>query len=115
MRKVVISTLLNKRDALLNKNNNDKTADEIQKKISTAIRENFNKYEVDFVLETWTRFGASPNLIYDDNGLFAVTGDKGFQQVVTGRKILEGNFIVMVEKKQWKKTIREALKHYIKA
>ena len=63
--------------------------------------------------EKITHLGQSPNIIYDDNGLFAVTSD-GFQTVVTGNKKIEGSFLLLVEKKQWKKNIREALKQYLK-
>ncbi len=114
MDKSEIEVLLDERDALYKKDKQNKRVDEIQKQISTAIRKNFDSYEVDFILETWTRFGATPNVIYDDNGLFAVTGD-GCQQVVVGNQKLEGAFTVFVEKKQWKKSIRLALKQFIGA
>ena len=112
MEKTVINALLDERDDLYKKNGKNKRVDEIQKEISIAIIKNFNKYEVDFILETWTRFGAAPNVIYDDNGLFAVSGS-GFQPVVTGKERIEGACTVFVEKKQWKKSIRLALKQYI--
>lgn len=112
MKKKDIIKLLDERDDLYKKDNKDKRVDEIQKQISTAIRKNFDKYEVDFIIETWTRFGAAPCIMYDDNGLFAVTGD-GMQSVVTGNKKLEGAITVIVNKKQWKKTIRKALKQFI--
>lgn len=112
MTKTKITALLDERDALYKKDSNSKRVDEIQKEISNAIKKNFDKYEVDFILETWTRFGSAPCLIYDDNGMFAVTGD-GYQPIVTGKERIEGNFTVFVEKKQWKKTIRQALKQFI--
>jgi hypothetical protein len=67
---------------------------------------------VDFILECLTRFGQAPNVMYDDNGLFAVSSD-GFQPVVTGRQRIDGTISVYVNRKQWKKTIRLALKHYL--
>ena len=82
-----INALLDERDALYKLDNDSKRVDGIQKEISTAIRKNFDQYAVDFILETWTRFGAAPNVIYDDNGLFAVTGD-GYQKVVFGKERL---------------------------
>jgi len=54
----------------------------------------------------------APNLIYDDNGMAAVTCG-GFHQVVFGDERLEGEFMVIVEKGQWQKTIREAVKYCI--
>ena len=112
MEKTLIKTLLNERDRLYKKDSENKRIDEIQKEISTAIRNNFDEYEVDFIIETWSRFGSAPSLIYDDNGMFAATGD-GFQQVVTGKDKIDGVFTVFVQKKQWKKTIRQALKQFI--
>lgn len=114
MEKTVINALLDESDALYKKDSKSKRVDEIQREISTAIRKNFNKYEVDFILETWTRFGSAPNVVYDDNGLFAVSGD-GYQPIVMGKERIEGAFTVFVEKKQWKKTIRQALKQFIGA
>lgn len=114
MEKKVIEALLKERSALLKDKSrkDDNRIDKIQKDIITAIKKNFNKYEVDFILETLTKFGDAPNLIYDDNGMFAVSGD-GYQPVVFGNQKIEGSMTVFVKKDQWKKTIREALKHYI--
>jgi hypothetical protein len=80
--------------------------------ILSEFKKNFNDLDTDFILETYTRLGYAPSLIYDDNGLFAIS-DNGFNEVVTGREKIEGSFIVFVEKRQWKKTIRQALKHYM--
>ncbi len=97
---------------LLKVDENHPDVDLISAKIIAEFKKNFNKYEVDFIVETLTMFGQAPNIIYDDNGYFAVSGD-GYQPVVYGRKKIEGSVQVFVEKKQWKKTIRLALKHYL--
>lgn len=107
-----IKLLLDKRDAILKKDYESKEADVIQKKIISAIKKYFSKYEVDFVVETFTRFGASPNIIYDDNGLFAIV-EEGIQPVAYGNNRIKGTFTLFVEKKQWKKSIREALRYYL--
>lgn len=112
MDKKIISDLLNDRDRLIKKNSEDKRIDLIQRSIEEEIRKNFNDYEVDFILETWTRFGAAPCLMYDDNGFFAVSGD-GYNPVVWGKRKIEGTMCVFLTKDQWKKTIREALRYYI--
>jgi hypothetical protein len=112
MKKQEINRLLDERDSILGKNYNDPRADEIENQIMSVLMNSFDKFEVDFILETLIRFGKSPNVIYDDNGLFAVTGC-GFQPVVTGKQKIEGAITVFVEKKQWKKTVREALRHYM--
>lgn len=113
MEKSHINKLLDKRDLLLNKNQDSKEADKIQDEIMSVIKKNFNVYEVDFIIETLTRFGDAPCVVYDDNGLFAISG-AGSQPVVFGKQKIEGTISVFVKKTQWKKTIREALKHYLK-
>lgn len=107
-----INALVKERDNLLKTDEKNPRVDEIQKLITDVFRKKFNDYEVDFILETLTMFGQAPNVIYDDNGLFAVSA-AGYQHVVTGRQKIEGMMSVFVEKKQWKKTIRLALKHYL--
>lgn len=112
MKITVIKKLLDERDSILKEDVESKIADEYQKNIISAIKKYFDIYEVDFIIETFTRFGASPNLIYDDNGLFAIV-EEGYQQAVVGNQKIEGGFTLFVKKKQWKKSIREALKYYI--
>lgn len=112
MTKQEIIALVKERDNLLKTHEKNVRVDEIQKQITDVFIKKFNDYEVDFILETLTMFGQAPNVIYDDNGLFAVSA-AGYQPVVTGRQKIEGMMSVFVEKKQWKKTIRLALKHYL--
>ena len=107
-----IKSLLDQRDEKYSRNENDPDVDTIRDEILDEIKVNFNSYEVDFILETITRFGSAPNLVYDDNGMFAIT-DNGYQPVVTGDELIEGPLTVFVEASQWKKTIREALLHYL--
>ena len=112
MTKKEITALVKERYNLLKTDEKNARVDEIQKLITNVFRKKFNDYEVDFILETLTMFGQAPNVIYDDNGLFAVSA-AGYQPVVTGRQKIEGMMSVFVEKKQWKKTIRLALNHYL--
>jgi len=112
MNKETIETALRVRDALLKTDKENPNVDIIEKEITEELRKNFKNYEVDFILETLTMFGQAPNVIYDDNGNFAVSAS-GYQPVVAGSQKIEGMVSVFVEKKQWKKTIRLALKHYL--
>lgn len=112
MTKKYILELLKERDSLLKTDEGDERVDAIQTDIVGEFRKRFNDYEVDFILESLTRFGQAPNVIYDDNGLFAVSS-AGYQPFVSGRQKIEGAITVFVEKKQWKKTIRLALKNYL--
>jgi hypothetical protein len=111
-----VETIKNKlwvRKQFIKQDKEDYRIDEIQEEIITAFKKNFKQYDVDFMIETLTKFGQAPNLMYDDNGLFAISSD-GYQPVVFGKNKIAGTITVFVGKKQWKKTIRGALKHYLK-
>lgn len=102
---------IEKRDQLLD-TDNIKDADQIEEMITKELIDNFNDYPVDFIIETLTKFGQAPNLVYDDNGRFAVSSD-GFNQVVTDDELIDQPMTIFVEKHMWYKTIREALYHYL--
>jgi hypothetical protein len=107
-----INQLIRKRGNLL-RAKNDADADAIQKRITKSIKEHFNSYPCDFIIETLTKFGQAPNIVYDDNSLFAVSS-AGYQPVVTGKEKLEGQTMVFImEKDMWKPSIREAIWHYL--
>jgi hypothetical protein len=72
----------------------------------------FAQLPVDFILEIFTHLGGAPNLVYDDNGLFAVSGN-GYQPVVTGKDKIDGTIHTFVEKRMWKPTIRKAVRYYL--
>ncbi len=112
MKKEEISILLNERNTIYKNNSDDIRVDEIKDQIMFVIKKDFDSFEVDFIIETLTSFGDGPNIVYDDNGLFAVSSD-GMQPVVTGDEKIEGSLTIFVEAQQWKPSIREALKHYL--
>lgn len=107
-----ISKWLDERALLLE--TNKKEADKIQEKITKIFKDQTDDFPCDFILETMTRFGYAPSVIYDDNGMWMVTGD-GAQPVVAEDDVLEGNVNMMFfcERKQWFPTIREALVDYL--
>lgn len=107
-----ISNRVKIRYDLFMKNPDDKQIDVLADEIVLMINENFYDLEVDFIIETLTKLGYAPNVIYDDNGLFAVSGD-GYQPVVCGDEKIDGSVIIYVTPDMWKKTIREALKKYL--
>jgi hypothetical protein len=71
-----------------------------------------NDLPFEFIFEELTKLGHAPNLLYNDNGKFAITGN-GFQSVVTGDEVEDVEMQFFIEKDYWKKTIREALNHYL--
>ena len=107
-----INKLLDERDKLIEEEADDNLIDFIQQGIVVSLKENFDDYTFDFIFETYTRFGHAPNLIYDDNGKFAISGS-GMQPVVFGDELIDGAVTVFVEKEQWFKTVREALWYYM--
>lgn len=86
--------------------------DSLRDEIFSIVWNHFDLFEVDFIMEMFTRFGCAFNLIYNDNGRWAF-GYSCFGPVAINK--LKGDFITPIDsKKQWKKTIRKALKYWIK-
>ncbi len=109
-----INELIEERLAYLNNEDIDDTeADNIQTVITKSIMSYFPSYSVDFIIETLTKFGQAPNIVYDDNGMFAVS-DCGMQQAVYDDNKIDGAITVIVEKDMWYPTIRKALWDYLK-
>ena len=65
----------------------------------------------EFIIEELTKLGHAPNLLYDDDGRFAITGN-GMQTVPMGEAI-DMEMFYLVPKDQWKNSIREALDNYL--
>lgn len=85
----------------------DKLGDEIL----LLLKENQDDLPIDFIIESLTKLGDSPSILYDDNGFFAVVTD-GFQSISEiSPDDTEMSFYV--EKANWKPTVREALKFYL--
>lgn len=64
-------------------------------------------------LEWLDELGYAPNLVNDDAGRWAVSSD-GFQ-AAPEEKPIDMNLVVMVEADQWKKSITEAVVHYLES
>jgi len=101
------------RNNLLKNDHNNPEADLLAKEIHALLITNFNELEFDFILLQLTRLGYAPNLIYDDNGHWAVVTD-GFQTVPKGINPQDIESCFFIEKRQWKLTPRRALLKYLK-
>lgn len=64
---------------------------------------------IDFIIESLTKLGNAPSILYDDNGSFAISED-GFQSLSDDG---EQTISCFVKKEQWKPTIREAINYYL--
>lgn len=85
---------------------------ELGDKIIELILNNLDSLEFDFIMVELSHLGQAPNLLYDDNGLWAVTGD-GYQTVVYGDEPQDVESSFFIEASQWKPTPKEALVHYL--
>lgn len=111
-----IIEIIQKRELLLTQEEaTQQLLDEIldyENQIIELIKENFNSLELDFIFIQLSHLGQAPNLLYDDNGHWAVTSD-GFQSISMEDEPKDTELWFHVEAKQWKKTPREALKEYL--
>jgi len=98
---------------------NDPKEKEINEKID-GLRDEIYKYMTmyfeflpfDFIMEELSKLGEAPNLLYDDNGRWAVTAD-GYQNVVSGDEPQDVETHFYVEAKEWKNTPKLALLYYL--
>lgn len=88
---------------------NDKI-DKLGEEILSLLTNHSDELEFEFIMEQLSMLGQAPNLLYDDNGHWAVTSE-GWQNVVADEpEDVETHFYV--EAHLWKDTPREALKVY---
>lgn len=90
----------------------EKKIDELAIEIEKYIKLYHEQLPFEFIMEQLSNLGQAPNLLYDDNGNWAVTSD-GFQSVVMGDEPEDVEMQFMIEAKHWKKTPREALLTYL--
>jgi len=87
-----------------------KEIDDIADEIILYIKKHRNDLDVECIIEVFTHLGSAPNLLYDDNGHFAIE-DEGFQSISEEIDDVEMSFLV--KKDKWKPTIKEAINYYI--
>lgn len=91
-----------------------KEIDEYAAKIVDYILAYKDYMDFEVIIEALTHIGSAPNILYDDNGHFAITDD-GFQTVCFGDEPVDIETSFTVSKENWFPTIREALNHYLKS
>jgi hypothetical protein len=88
-----------------------KEIDELAEQIYNKIKKYKDILSIDFIIENLTKLGDSPNILYDDNGNFAVEST-GIQTVSKDEPIdIEMTFLI--KKDSWFPNIREALNYYL--
>ena len=90
----------------------DNKVDVLSEKIMDIIKQFIDELDFDFVMQQLSYLGECPNLLNDDNGNWAVTG-QGFQSVASGDEPEDVEMHFMVEASLWKPTPREALIKYL--
>ena len=79
-----IGCLLQKRNKILKKDYNS-DVNSYDKKIKDLLYKNKNRLSIEYILETMTKLGNSPNVLYDDNGHFCIE-EEGYQNAPVKNK-----------------------------
>jgi hypothetical protein len=118
MTEAEIDILVKERSRLLDIDYNDPKADEMTVEIIKHLKENSKTLSVDFIVESFTKLGHCPSILYDDNGFFSVQSD-GMQDLPIdskgNEKLVTGISFVIEDKESWQPTIREAIEYWLKS
>lgn len=96
----------------LDYNYNPPEIDKLGERILTKIKTDKDQLEFEFIIEELTKLGQAPNMIYDDNGHFAVTST-GIQEVPEHNDPQGIAVTSFITEDQWKNSPREALYYYL--
>lgn len=83
----------------------------MKQNVLELFRDHFSEFDPLSILETWTDLGMAPNLLYDDDGLFAIDFG-GYQSIPDKTKedyIVSISFTV--EKKYWHESPKKAIEY----
>jgi len=89
-----------------------KEIDILGEQVLSLLKSNSAVLDIDFILESLSKLGHAPNLLYDDNGNWALTSD-GVQTIPIEDDTNDIDLSFWVEKSLWKGSIREAVDHYL--
>jgi len=90
----------------------EKKVDEYAVKINEHLKQYIDELDPDFVLDSVTHLGCWPQLIYDDDGHWAVS-EEGISNVIDTTKETYQQTTTVSDNKSWKDNIRDAVKYYI--
>jgi hypothetical protein len=108
--KKIIQEKINERQRLIDDENETNQIDILANEIYDLLVIHKDELPVDFIIESLTKLGNAPSILYDDDGSFAISED-GFQSLTSDTDDTQ-TMICFVKKKQWKSTIREAINYY---
>lgn len=108
---ILINNILEKRKDYL-EDKDLKVLLKYDEEIISHLKSNFEFLSFEYIIETLTHLGQAPNVLYDDNGNFAVLSS-GYQSVCFGDDPMDAEMTFFVEKKFWFPTMREALNYYL--
>lgn len=107
-----VRRLMQERQALVDKDLVDSPeADVLMDRIRECVVMGWRSLTVETIFEAVTSIGASPSLLYDDNGRFAVLSE-GYQRAyLSGHGNFEGKWLGGID--SWQPTVREAVGVYV--
>lgn len=99
------------RNRLLDIDANDPEVDHLSNRIIQQMTDDFDNLECDFILESLTELGYSPQLLNNDEGKWYITdcGIRGMNQDDTNYL----NYSLINYSLKWYETIREAVQNYL--
>lgn len=110
-----IQSMIAQRSEILSFKPNDPEVNGLAERIHSLLEEAQESLPVEFILESLTRLGAAPSLLYDDDGHWTI-GTDGTQPVMAfADRTKETTFdaVWWVQPNSWRKTIREAIRDYL--
>jgi len=90
----------------------EKKIDEYAAKINELLKKHIDELDPEFILEAVTHLGCWPQLIYDDDGHWAVS-EEGISNVIDVTKDTYQQTTTVSDTNSWKGNIRDAVKYYI--
>lgn len=91
---------------------NAKKIDFLASNILNLISFGFDDLNFEFIVHHLSRLGMSVNLLYDDNGNWAI-GSDGFQNISPDSEPTDTDMYFYIPKKSWQSSPSKALKYFL--